>query len=340
MAFWNKTADHVPAEMLGIDLGASGIKVVRMRHAKEALTVLAADILPPLDPALLEAKTPHLPLPKTLLTNYAALSVSGLRAGVRLLSLPGHGESEAAVAEQIREHIGLNADQRMGYQVIPVAAGSGRPKETRVLVVTLPEAEAAGLLRLVAVGPPAPRSLELSGLAALNAFAHGAGARHSQEAVAFVEAGAQVTLLGIFNKGALLLARKFDFGGEAVVQKVQQQLNVNAEIAHGIISDGSFDISQSVHEVMDPFLRQLTISRDFVERREECRLSALYLSGGMSLVRYWGEELRTASGLESKPWDPFEGMTLAPGALPEAWAGQRLRFSAALGACLGALTAS
>ena len=99
----------------------------------------------------------------------------------------------------------------------------------------------------------------------------------------------------------------------------------------------TIDISQSVHELASPFLRQLSISRDFVERQENCKISRAYLSGGMAMIWNWVKELREAMGLEVQTWDPFQGLALAPGAYPEALAGQQPRFAAAVGAALGVL---
>jgi Tfp pilus assembly PilM family ATPase len=205
------------------------------------------------------------------------------------------------------------------------------------LVVGLLEKEAQSVLDLVAVGAPAPRSLELSGLSSLAAFLHGPGQAHEQDAVIMIEAGAKLTFMALLNKGAVILLRKFDLGSESIVAKVQQQLNVDQDTARGIISDGSFDISQSVRAVMAPFLRQLTISKDFVERRENCRLVKCYLSGGTSLSTYWKEEIRNATGVDSELWNPFHGLRVAEGAYPADLIGQEPRFAAAVGACWGVL---
>ena len=50
--------------------------------------------------------------------------------------------------------------------------------------------------------------------------------------------------------------------------------------AQQILFDGSFDISQPIAEVMGPFEKQLIVSRDFVERRENCRINKIYAAGG------------------------------------------------------------
>jgi Tfp pilus assembly PilM family ATPase len=320
--------------VIGLDIATTGVKAVRMKKSQGGLLVTGAAVLPAI---VLEggddSQKPVLALPKNLLTNYAAIAMSGDGSSVRILSLQGHNAAEID-ENHVREQVGLGQDYRVGFAV--AVAGKGK-QETKLLVVGMPEKEAQSVLGLVAVGAPAPCALELSGLSALSAFLHGPGKAHEQEAVAVIDAGARLTFMALFNKGVLVLVRKFELGSETIVTKVQQQLNVDRDTARGIISDGSFDISQSVRAVMDPFLRQLTISKDFVERREDCRVVKCYLSGGTSLSRYWLEEIRNSTGVDSELWNPFGNLQMVDGAYPAELAGQEPRFAAAVGVCLGVL---
>jgi hypothetical protein len=320
-----------PSDIVTIDLGTTGLKVVRIKRAKDGLTAIGVDILPPITFAGQDAGTkPKLELPKTLLTNYAALTLGAESAVVRILSLPP--KAEQPTEEQVREQVGLGPEFRVSFAVVSVP----RPKaETKLLVVGVPEKDAQAVLSMVAVGVPAPFSLEAAGLPALTAYLKGPGVQHTQDAIGVVEAGARLTFLALFQKETLVLVRKFDFGGDALVAKVQQQLGVDRDTAQGIISDGSFDISQPVHDVMDPFLRQLTISKDFVERREDCHISRIYVSGGPSLSQYWTDAIQNAAGVEVMRWNPFDSLRLAEGAYPANLQGQQTRFATAIGAGLG-----
>ena len=324
-----------PSEVVGVDMGTTGFKAVRMRRSKEGMQVLAADVLPVQWPEEDKPETAHLTLPKHLLTNYCALALSGDNAAVRIVSVPGHPDKNPVDEAHLREQVGLGDDFRMAYAVISQAVKA--KAESKLLVVGMPEQETLGVLGMVAEGPPAAVGIEIAGLSAFNAFLQGPGQGLAQEAVGVIESGAKITFMAFFNKGVLSLVRKFDFGSETLVAKVQQQMGVDRDTAQGIISDGAFDISQPVHEVMDPFLRQMLISRDFVERKEECRVSAMYLSGGACLSRWWQEEMRNAAGVEVRLWNPFEGLSMAEGVLPEAWQGRETVFAAAVGVCLGAL---
>ena len=323
-----------PSDVIGLDIATTGVKAVRMKKTSDGLLVTGAAILPAivLDGGD-ESQKPVLELPKNLLTNYAALAMSGDGSSVRILSLQGQNAAQID-EDRVREQVGLGQDYRVGFAV--AVAGKGK-QETKLLVVGMPEKEAKSVLDLVAVGAPAPCALELSGLSSLSAFLYGPGKAHEQDAVAVIDAGARLTFMALFNKGVLVLVRKFDLGSETIVTKVQQQLSVDRDTARGGISDGSFDISQSVRAVMDPFLRQLTISKDFVERREDCRVVKCYLSGGTSLSRYWMEEIRTATGVDAELWNPFGNLQMADGTYPAELAGQEPRFAAAVGVCLGVL---
>ena len=335
-------AHRGPSDLVALDFATTGLKVVRIKKTKETTTILGVDLLPAVsieqESSADEADKSRIAIPKNLLSNYAAVALSGESSVVRFLNLPGHPEKEEIMETQAREHAGLGDEYRLAYMVMPHHVRG--KAETRLLVVGLPENDAQGILGLMAAGIPAPISLEVSGISAFTSFLNGPGAKLEHEAYAVLETGARVSFLGLFNKDSLVLVRKFEFGGDALVAKVQQQLGVDREVAQGVMSDGSFDISQSVHEVMDPFLRQLSVSKDYVERREECRIASINLSGGMSLSKYWVDEIRNATGVQVQTWDPFEGLTVESNAIPEKLQNQRPRFTAAIGAALGAYQSS
>jgi len=329
----------VPSELLAADFSTTGTKLLKVKaDSKAGLQVIGVELLPP-TPLLDRAAPRDLlhGLEKPFRSNYVALTSSSPGAVVRLLSLPGQLEGAQAIEAHLREHAGLEGRYRLAYSAAKsTAAARGGKAEAKYLAVAMPEAEAQALLEMVNVGPPAPWSIEVSGLGAMTAFLHGPGRNHREDAVAVLEAGAASCLLALFNKGSLVLVRKFDFGSETLMAKVQESMGVDREVAEGIISDGSFDISNCVRDIMGPFLRQLSISREFVERQEKCRITHLYLSGGLSLSKCWVEEIARGSKLSIQLWNPFEFVRVAPGAFPERFQGQQARFAAALGAACGA----
>lgn len=334
-----------PGDLVGVDIGGTAIKVAHVRKTGDEISLLGVEILgsqslPALDsetseteaPAMLAVEPLHLS-PKTK-GKYAALAVTATDAVVKLLSFPGAFDDSAI--DKIVSSLGLDDPDayRIGYKLI--AEGHGK-SETKVLGVAVPEKVAAVASQFFPAGTPAPYSLEVSGLAAMSSFQHSSKVNHAEESVGVADFGTDVTTYSLFNKGVLSLVRRFDFGTLMVVDKVQEALGVDRETAQGIMNDGAFDISQAVSEVMEPLVKQMIVSRDFVERRENCTISRMFISGGIVASKNSLDEMRVALGLEVESWDPFEGLTVAPDAIPDEVKGQEWRFVGALGACLGTL---
>ena len=325
-------------DVLGLDIATSGTKAVHLRKHNDTKTLVAADILPALPiPSSKETSSEAvhpLHLPKSLRARHVALAVTAPGSIVKLLSFPAHADKSGD--NQINELLGLGdaSDYRVAYE--PVGERHARA-ETRVLAVAMPEHQARSLSFLFPHGTPAPCSIEVSGLASITSFLRGPGRQHADDCVAVVDFGNSMSLVAMLSKGVLVLVRKFDFGTSAILKRVQENLGVDAETAQGILVDGSFDISQVVHQTMEAFTQQLIISRDFVERRENCHIHKLYVCGGTINLRDWLNEVQSAIGLETAFWDPFESLTVLPGAVPEKLKGHESRFAAAVGAALAVL---
>ncbi|MEI6787729.1 MAG: pilus assembly protein PilM [bacterium] len=321
------------SDVLGVDVGSSATKVVRIKRINGNPTLVAADILP----AIVLSSQGAVPsfssqLPKGLKSRYVALATSGSGSIIKLLTFPPH--IEKSMDDQVGELMGLgnNSDFRVAYELIQETRA-----ESRVLAVGLPNPIAHALSGLFPEGVPAPCSIEVSGLASLTAYQRGPGTLHTDDCVAMIDFGAAVTLVSFFFKGSLVLIRKFDFGAVNILKKLQDNLGVDQDVAAGILNDGSFDVSRIMHQAMEHFLQQLTIAWDYVERRENTRIAKLYATGGGVSLRLWRQEVETTTGQLPVIWNPFEALVIQAGAFPDRLKGQEGRFSAAVGAVLGML---
>ena len=148
-----------PQDLVAIDLATSGMKVVHLKKQGEIITVMGADLLPAVSTSPVDnvdAGVRRLELPKLLLAHYAALTFTGERSIVRIVSLPGHMEPGQVAEQQIRETLGLDAQYRISFT--GTQRSRGKP-ETKLLTVAVPEEDAQACLSHVAVGAPAPYSL-------------------------------------------------------------------------------------------------------------------------------------------------------------------------------------
>ena len=319
-------------DVVGLDIAATATKAVRVKRSNNDVSVVAIAALPgiPLaaSPAA-EVGVPPLELPKRLRGRYASLAVSGKQAVVKLLTFPGHFDTGAE--SQISQYMGIEnvADYRLAYKVI-----ADTRAESKVLAVALPEAEARAACMLLPAGLPVPWSLEVSGLATLSAFLHRTALDHADGAVGVIDFGASTSTVAFVYKGVLSLVRKLDTGTDKLLARVSETLSVDLPTAEQILFGGSVDVSQSITEVMDPFLKQMMISRDFVERREDCHVGRVYVCGGAVSSENWMRQIHSTMGVEVVQWNPFDGLNVLQGAIPAELAGQEPRFAAALGAAL------
>ncbi len=318
------------SNLLALDFATTGVKAVRLKKTKEGIALVSADILPPSGPNSEEAPD----LPKPLAAHYAALCATMDSTVVRVFNqiLPEEEDIEALV----RGNLCAAGDCRVSGLVL--SRGRGK-RESTVLGVSVPEKTVQHYLSFFAAGAPAPYSFELSGLAAFSAFLFNCGAKTANQTVCLIETGARFTYVAFLHHGQLQVINRFDVGGEALQRQIQLALGVDAEMAGSILSGGSVDVSAPVRQVLNPFTRQLSIYREFVERQNKSSLSGVYISGGQAGFPCWQNAIKEVLGFTPEVWNPFEKLEILPEAFPEHLQGQESRFAAAIGAALAGMEA-
>jgi Tfp pilus assembly PilM family ATPase len=316
------------ANLLALDFATSGVKAVRLKKTKDHIVLAAVDILPPSGP---EAEARPV-LPKPLAAYYTALCATMENAIVRVFNqiLPEEEDIDALV----RENLSAAKDFRVGGLVLSRARGK---RDSSVLGVAVPEKTVQHYLTLFTSGAPAPHSLEISGLAAFSAFLFNRSAQTENQTICLIEAGARCTYVAFLHRNQFQLVNRFDIGGDALLRQVQMTLGVDAEMAGAILLDGSVDVSGPVRQALNPFTRQLSIYREFVERQTKSTLSAVYISGGQATSPYWQTAVKEVLGFIPQLWNPFEKIEIPPDVYPENLKGQESRFAAAVGAALAGM---
>ncbi len=317
--------------LLGLDFGASGVKAVRVKKIKEGVQLVAADILPATD--LHHPERPD--IPKPLSAYYASLCVSIDDSIVRVFNQPL--KEEDSVEEVTRENLSVPADHRVAFKVLDRQTGR---RESSVLGTAISNDAVQHLLEIFTSGAPALHSLEIAGLSAFSAFWMDGGHSRTNEAICLIEAGARYTYVGFFHKNRLLLVNRFAVGAETISEQVQQDLGVDADMARTVLSGGSVDVSGPVRAALGPFLKQLSIYREFIERQHKTRLTGVHLSGGLASSPDWRGALAELLDLEPEIWNPFDRLIVPDDLDLEPFKGQEGRFAAALGAALSGLEGS
>lgn len=317
------------SDLVGVDFAATATKVVRLKKSKGALLLTGLELLPPVD---LKSDHGPLELSRNMTAKYGCLAYTGTRAIVRMIntSAPEGKLSD----EQIRKLLNVSEEYRVSASLVNTAAGG---REASFLAAAIPEEDAANMLAQFPAGPPAPASLEVAGLSFITAFLQARGQELADTTVCLLECGEQISNFAFIAKGKPVLVGKLPLGAKLMKEKIAADVGLDEELAASILSDASVNISASVANVLGPPIKQLSISKDFIERHLGKRISSVYLSGGMSLMGGWTEQLSRMLGVKVESWNPLENIQYDTAAVPAELVGQITRFTAAVGAALGGM---
>jgi Tfp pilus assembly PilM family ATPase len=316
-------------DLVGVDFSTTATKVVRLKNHKGELSLAGLDLLPAVD---FGAAASRMELPRNMASYYGCLAYTGSAAVIRLVNAPLQGSDDSLPEVKLRELLNVTDDYRVSARLIK--RGKGR-QDSSLLAAAIPQHDVRYLLSMFPGGPPAPASLEVSGLAFVAAFLNARGAESKDTAVCLFEAGESVSHFVFLNKGVVALVGKLPFGAQTLRSKLAADLGVDDELAASILDDRSINISSSIASVMEPFLKQLTISKDFIERHQGCRVSKVYFSGGLSLLPSWSTEVGRMLHAQVEHWSPLENIAVDPDLLADGMEKQATRFAAAIGAAIG-----
>ena len=319
------------SDLVGIDFATTATKIVRLKQSGDAVSLAGIDMLPAVN---FHAASSRIELPRNMVSHYGCLCYSCPEAVIRLVNTPLQGDTDTLSDAKIRELLNVTPDYRPSARLI--TRGKGR-QDSSFLAAAIPQDDVGFMLNMFPVGPPAPASLEVSGLAVISAFLHARGAACAGEAVCVIEAGETTSQFAFLNKGTLVLVGKVDFGSRQLRNKLAKDLGVDDELAESILNDRSINISSSLAGVLAPFTKQISISKDFIERHQGCRVTKVYISGGLSLLSSWANEIGHMLHTDVIKWSPLENIHYDADSVPADIKEQATRFAAAIGAALGGL---
>ena len=147
------------SDLVGIDFGASATKVARLKQQGEAVTLVGIDLLPAVD---FSAPSTRIELPRSITSYYGCLSYTCPDAVIRMLNTPVAAETETLSDAKIQELLNVSSEYRVSARLI--GRGKGR-QDSSFLAAAIPRDDVEYMINMFPAGPPAPASLEVSGLA-------------------------------------------------------------------------------------------------------------------------------------------------------------------------------
>jgi Tfp pilus assembly PilM family ATPase len=331
-----KSKNNTPKilDVVGLDLGTTSTKLVRLRKTAGKLSLVEADVMPTFDVESAEEGT-KITIPKKLNAPYAAAALTSNESHVRFMFIPSKLSDQRAIRQRVGKSLGLGRDFRVGFSMVERGK---EEQDHKVLAAAIPEPHVQTVRRLIPYHHPSLISLEIAGLSALNSFSHTPAVQEAEGIVCYLEAGAASLFISFFLDGTLRLVRKFNHGSLYIQQRIQDVLNINEDDALTVLFE---DASPLVDQGMDPIntmAQELSISCKFVERNESSEITTVYASGGLSYSPYWAWVIEEIMGVEVQVWNPFAANGIK--SYPKGVHGVESMFSPAVGAALSVMVPS
>ncbi|MFH0814926.1 MAG: type IV pilus assembly protein PilM [Candidatus Falkowbacteria bacterium] len=305
--------------LIGIDIGASGIKFVELEETETGLYLKGVGIepLPPaafVDGAIMDFSVITEVLKRLVEKNglrgrRAALSVGGHRTILKNIFLPEMTMEELArsIAREAEPFIPWAMDEvNFDYFVINPEHGQG---QMAVGLVVCKKDVADDLLRVAGDAGLLPVVVDSGTLAAANVFL----LERDFETVAIIDIGTSMTQLAILSNGKLVFTRDSSFGSMLAIEEIQRARGLAYEDADailngycksGIIGGDSF---ACVGRVVNLIVTEIQRGVQFftATNGEEKKIERVLLCGGGSLIPEMEERFSSRLNIPVALFDPF-----------------------------------
>jgi len=315
-------------QIIGLDIGASSIKIVQLEQSKKGTELKAFGMLPLapeviVDGAIMDAEVVVDTIQKAYKQfkakgKYAVISVSGHSVIVKKIVVAdmSREELESAIETEAQQYIPFDIeDVNVDFQILETdeAAEEG---EMAILLVAVKKEKVDEHIGLVREAKLDPIVVDVDAFAVENAFELNYEV-DPDLVVGLVDIGAGTMNINILQGGVSSFVRDISIGGDHYTEAIQKEFNVNFDVAErlkrgqlveGIVQE---DVLAIVNSVSDDIAVEIQRSFDFFRASTmDVAIDKLYLSGGCSLFggidRFFEEKL----GVEVEILNPFRNIKI------------------------------
>ena len=314
--------------LVGLDIGASAVKLVELHRRGDACRMVAAgaEPLPPdcvLDGAIADVGVVSDAIRRLLRrlkinTKAVAVSLSGHAVIVKKIVLPPMPETELrdAIQWEARQHIPFDSqDVTLDYQVMETLAGDGK-QDLDVLLVAAKKEKVQDYLHGVSQAGCVPQVLDIDAFALQNAYELNYGI-HPTRVVVLVNVGASTINLNVVRGAQSVFTRDVAIGGNAYSEAIQRETGLDFEDAdrlkRGISTSGvAFEEAEPIiRAVTQNVLQEVSKTLDFFRATAVTdHFDSLVLSGGTSRLDGMADALADRFDADVEPLDPFRRITV------------------------------
>ncbi|HVR18287.1 MAG TPA: type IV pilus assembly protein PilM [Polyangiaceae bacterium] len=315
--------------LVGVDIGASGVKVCQVKESRKGIGLLRLGFVP-LGPqaivdgqvmdqgAVIEALGRAFQDAK-IRQKECAVSVSGQSVIIRKITTPMM--TQAQLDEQIQweaeQHIPFDIkDVQVDYQVL-----RRRPETSQMdlLLVAAKRDQIEDYAQLARSAKLKPVVCDIDAFTVQNLFEYSRGLPQDQT-IALINVGASLSSLNIVSNGVSAFTREIANGGNVITEEIQRQLSVPFEQAEAYKCGGNADprepnqagmvpqqVVQIVEAVSDSIAAEIQRSLDFyMATSGEAEIARIYVTGGTANLAALGAAIQRRSRVPVEAWAPTE----------------------------------
>ena len=313
-------------QVIGLDIGASSIKVVQLAQSKKGTELKTFGVLPLapeviVDGAIMDAEVVVDTIKQAVKEfkakgKYAAISVAGHSVIVKKIIVAdmSRQELEGAIETEAQQYIPFDIeDVNVDFQILE-SNESLESGEMAILLVAVKKEKVEEHIQLIREASLDPIVVDVDAFALENAYELNYEL-DPDLVVGLVDIGASTMNINILQDGVSSFVRDISIGGDQYTEAIQKEFNVSFDVAERL-KRGQLveDISQDdvlaiVNTVSDDIAVEIQRSFDFFRASTmDVAVDKLYLAGGCSLFggidRFFEEKL----GVQVEIFNPFRNI--------------------------------
>ncbi len=308
--------------LVGVDIGASSIKVCQLREGRRGYGLIRAGYVPLAPQAFMDGRIADRGLVIEALGRVfqdakirqkdVAIGVSGQNVIIRKITVP------LMTAEELREQIRWEAEQHIPFDIKEVEIDyqvlRRRPEASQMdlLLVAAKRDQIAEYAQLVRDARLRPLVCDIVAFTLQNGVEMSRGLPADQT-IAVLNVGATLASLNIVAGGISAFTRDIASGGNVITEEVMKQLNVPFDQAEAYKCGGGdagmvpAQALQIIEAVTDSIAAEIQRSIDFfMATSGENGIRQIYVTGGSANLTQLGQAIQRRSRVPVELWSPFE----------------------------------
>ena len=315
-------------DIIGIDVGSSAVKIVRLRPSRGSYHLENIGILPLnpeaivdntiMDSAAIIDAIQNLLASMKIKTKRIATSVSGHSVIIRKISLPLMTEDEldASIQWEAEQYIPFDISEvNIDFQIL--GPDEKDPSQMNVMLVAAKKDFVDDYLAVFTEAGLEPMVMDIDCFAVENMFDFNYGFVEG-EVVALIDLGAAATSVNVLKGEVSVFTRDIQAGGNLLSQELQKRLGISSDEAEqaklgrrdfGDVEEDTID--EILNDAVENLVQEVQRSLDFFSATSsEERISKVYLTGGVSGSNKVLETLEERLGIPIERVNPFRNLTI------------------------------